>query len=140
MRNTTFSLASVGVGRSPVCVGVCVGAAPKHKTKRDYSVGQMALGHRDPKAKLGAEKLRSFGQFEKNAGYTQPYRETYIHNRCGTIHRLQVKDAEAFATAPTHFRYVHCDRCGDWFRPNEFVWNDGKGTKLGSRIIFPDPS
>jgi hypothetical protein len=106
---------------------------PTARSKPSFDVGQMALGKRDPKAKLGEERLRNFGLFEKNAGYTQPYRETYIHLRCGKIHRLEVSFAEFLATAPTHFRYVRCDYCRECPNINEFVWNDGKGTKMGSR-------
>lgn len=103
------------------------------RAKADKKVGQIVGGPLDPKAKYGAERLRSFGLFEANAGYTQPYRETYIHPPCGKIHRLSVRDAELLATAPTHFRYAYCAHCGDWDNITRFIWNDGKGTIMGSR-------
>lgn len=72
-------------------------------------------------------------QAEREAGFTRPYRCTYIHEVCGVATTMSVPIAETFARDPKFYGSTFCTRCADHFLIGEygnFVWEDG--TKVGT--------
>ena len=69
-------------------------------------------------------------------GYAEPYRESYIHEKCGTVTRMPKACAETYAASPEYYGSTFCCGCGAYFpvgATGEFVWDDRSGQKVGTR-------
>jgi hypothetical protein len=72
---------------------------------------------------------------DRAKGYVEPYRESYIHEKCGTLTRMPVACAETYAAQPEYYGSTFCCGCGSYFpvgASGEFVW-DGTSQKVGTR-------
>lgn len=72
---------------------------------------------------------------DRAKGYVEPYRESYIHEKCGTITRMPVACAETYAAQPEYYGSTFCSQCRAYFpvgANGEFIWDNG-GQKVGTR-------
>lgn len=72
---------------------------------------------------------------DRAKGYVEPYRDSYIHETCGTRTTMPRACAETYAVQPEYYGRTFCCHCGDYFSvgpDGEFVW-DGTTQKVGTR-------
>lgn len=62
---------------------------------------------------------------EREKGFIRPYRESYIHNSCGSITRMGIAIAETYATDNTFYTHTFCCCCAGHFPVSEFTWETG---------------
>lgn len=63
---------------------------------------------------------------ERAKGFVRPYRDTYVHERCGTVTRMGHAIAETYATDPAFYGGTYCAACRGHFpvgEHGEFVWS-----------------
>lgn len=114
----------------------------RKKKQRCTVKGQPA----DPSAHSGAptdERLPD-GQYldhfvlcpeDRAKGYVEPYRETYVHEKCGGTTSMPVACAETYAVQPEYYGSTFCCHCRGYFpvgAKGEFVWS-GSTQKVGTR-------
>lgn len=71
---------------------------------------------------------------ERARGFVEPYRDTYLHERCGTTTTMGRAIAETYARQPGFYGGTFCVHCGAHFpvgEHGEFTWLDG--SKVGTR-------
>lgn len=68
---------------------------------------------------------------ERDKGYVRPYREKYIHKKCGVVTRMSPSIAETYARNPKFYSGTFCIGCRDHFPLEEFLW-DGTNEIVGS--------
>lgn len=72
---------------------------------------------------------------ERAKGFVRPYRESYLHTKCGVVTRMGVAIAETYARQPTFYGATFCVGCNTHLpvgENGEFVWDDGSGQKVGT--------
>lgn len=72
---------------------------------------------------------------DRAKGYVEPYRESYVHQKCGVVTRMPRACAETYAAQPEYYGSTFCCGCGGYFpvgETGEFVW-DGSSQKVGTR-------
>jgi hypothetical protein len=67
---------------------------------------------------------------DRKRGFIRPYRDTYIHNKCGTKTTMGTKISETYAADPGFYSSTFCVGCRTHFPVREFKWKDG--SELGS--------
>lgn len=114
------------------------------RRKRCTARGQLVDPAKAPPTVPTAEK-RSDGQFadhyvlcpeDRAKGYAEPYRDSYVHEKCGTVTRMPRACAETYAVEPEYYGSTFCCTCGGYFPvgPNgEFVWDEQSRQKVGTR-------
>jgi hypothetical protein len=73
---------------------------------------------------------------DRAKGYVEPYRDSYIHEKCGTLTRMPAACAATYAVQPEYYGRTFCCGCGDYFPvgpDGEFVWDKAGGQKVGTR-------
>jgi len=73
---------------------------------------------------------------ERAKGYVEPYRDSYIHEKCGTLTRMPAACAATYAVQPEYYGSTFCCGCGGYFpvgENGEFVWDKTSGQKVGTR-------
>jgi len=65
---------------------------------------------------------------ERQNGWVRPYRESYVHNTCGTQTRMPKACAETYAKNPKYYGSTFCCGCRTYFSVTQFEWEDGSGT------------
>lgn len=71
---------------------------------------------------------------ERAKGKVRPVRESYRHEKCGTVTKMPLACAETYAKQPTYYGSTFCCACCGYFpvgASGEFVWLDD-GTKVGT--------
>lgn len=71
---------------------------------------------------------------ERAKGFVRPVRDSYIHEKCGSLTRMGRALSETYARDPKFYTATFCCRCNAHFpvgEHGEFVW-DREGTKVGS--------
>lgn len=63
-------------------------------------------------------------QEEIDKGYLRPYRDSYIHGRCGSKTDINKKIAETYARQPDFYSRTFCCDCDEHFPCFEFLWSD----------------
>ena len=63
---------------------------------------------------------------ERAKGFVRPYRDTYVHLKCGTPTPMSRALAETFACSPTYYGSTFCCGCKGHYPVNEFVWKDSE--------------
>lgn len=62
---------------------------------------------------------------EREKGFVRPYRDSYIHTRCGTITTMGRAIAETYARQPDFYTGTYCVGCHTHYpvgADGEFVW------------------
>lgn len=72
---------------------------------------------------------------DRAKGRVEPYRDSYIHLKCGTKTTMPAACAETYAVQPEYYGSTFCCGCRDYFpvgADGEFVW-PGTDQKVGTR-------
>jgi hypothetical protein len=72
---------------------------------------------------------------ERAKGFVRPYRDSYLHTKCGVVTRMGQAIAETYARKPTFYGATFCAHCQTHLpvgEDGEFVWDDGSGQKVGT--------
>ena len=73
-------------------------------------------------------------EVERAKGFVRPYRDSYIHEKCGVLTKMGRSIAETYARDPFFYSGTFCAGCGSHFpigEDGEFVW-DGTSEKVGT--------
>lgn len=65
---------------------------------------------------------------ERAKGFVRPYRDTYVHEACGTPTTMARPIAETYARNPGYYGATYCVACRKHLPVGgrgEFVWRDG---------------
>jgi hypothetical protein len=68
---------------------------------------------------------------ERAKGFVRPYRDSYIHNKCGTLTRMNRAISETYARDPSFYNGTFCCGCGSHFPLDQFVWS-GTDIQVGT--------
>lgn len=68
---------------------------------------------------------------ERTKGFVRPYREAYVHNKCGAVTRMTRSIAETYARDPYFYSGTYCVNCRTHFPLDQFTW-DNSTEKVGS--------
>lgn len=71
---------------------------------------------------------------ERNKGFVQPLRRSYIHQKCGSVTTMGMAISETYARNPSYYGATYCCACRGHFpvgAQGEFVW-DGTDIKVGT--------
>jgi len=63
--------------------------------------------------------------------WQRPYRDTYVHQTCGTKTTMGRSIAETYARDPSFYNATFCCKCLAHFPLKEFLW-DGTSEQVGS--------
>ena len=77
---------------------------------------------------------------DRAKGRVEPYRDSYIHEKCGVLTRMPAACAETYAVQPEYYGSTFCCGCGGYFpvgERGEFVW-DASSQKVGTRQALTD--
>lgn len=72
---------------------------------------------------------------ERAKGFVRPYRDSYLHTKCGGVTRMAEAIAETYARQPTFYGATYCVKCQTHLpvgEDGEFIWDDGSGQKVGT--------
>ena len=64
-------------------------------------------------------------------GFIRPYRQTYIHDKCGVATTMNKTISETYARDPKFYGATYCMGCQKHLPVSEFTW-DGTKEKVGS--------
>jgi hypothetical protein len=59
---------------------------------------------------------------DRAKGFVRPYRDSYIHDKCGTLTEMNRAIAETYARDPKFYNGTFCVGCGDHFPLDQFKW------------------
>ena len=68
---------------------------------------------------------------ERSKGFIRPYRNSYVHNKCGVLTKMSRPIAETYARNPKFYSGTFCTGCKEHFPLDQFVW-DGTNELVGS--------
>lgn len=68
---------------------------------------------------------------ERKKGFVRPYRDRYIHTKCGTLTKMSRPIAETYARDPKFYGATYCVGCSKHLPVDEFEW-DGTDIKVGT--------
>ncbi len=92
--------------------------------------------HRDINPDTGQQKgYVVLSEAERQKGFVEPVRESYIHEKCGGLTRMGRSIAETYAREPEFYSGPFCAICKAHFpvgADGQFVW-DGTTQKVGTR-------
>jgi len=60
---------------------------------------------------------------ERAKGFVRPYRDKYIHNKCGVETRMGQKLSETYARDPSFYSHTFCCGCNAHLPVSEFRWS-----------------
>ena len=63
---------------------------------------------------------------ERAKGWVKPYRDAYIHEKCGTLTRMGRSLSETYARNPRFYTGTFCVGCSTHFPLDQFHWDDGE--------------
>jgi hypothetical protein len=72
---------------------------------------------------------------ERAKGFVRPYRDSYLHTKCGVVTRMGQAIAETYARQPSFYGATYCVKCQTHLpvgEAGEFIWDDGSGQKVGT--------
>lgn len=64
-------------------------------------------------------------------GFTRPYRDSYVHTKCGVVTHMGQKLSETYAVNPYFYGSTYCVGCQKHLPVGEFLW-DVDGQVVGS--------
>jgi hypothetical protein len=68
---------------------------------------------------------------ERSKGFVRPYRDSYIHKKCGVLTKMSRSISETYARDPKFYGGTFCVGCRAHFPLDEFLW-DGTDEQVGS--------
>lgn len=68
---------------------------------------------------------------ERAKGYVRPYRDAYVHPKCGVVTRMSKPLAETYARDPKFYGATFCAGCRMHMPVAEFLW-DADRQQVGS--------
>lgn len=68
---------------------------------------------------------------ERAKRWVRPYRDTYIHTKCGGATTMGRKLSETYARDPNFYSGTFCVNCGSHFPLDQFHWS-GTDEQVGS--------
>ncbi len=68
---------------------------------------------------------------ERAKGFVRPFRNKYVHNKCGVLTVMGTALSETYARDPKFYGATYCVGCKTHFPVSEFVW-DKDGQVVGS--------
>lgn len=74
---------------------------------------------------------------ERAKGFVRPVRNSYIHEKCGTLTTMSLPLAETYAREPDFYSGTFCAGCRSHFpvgEDGEFVWADVHGLKTDQKV------
>lgn len=77
------------------------------------------------------EKYLVLSDEEIAKGYIRPYRDSYVHEKCGVLTRMGEAISATYARDPKFYGRTFCCGCRQHYPVCEFVW-DGTTDKVGS--------
>ena len=87
--------------------------------------------HREINPETGMQKAYVvLSEAERAKGFVRPYRDSYIHNKCGVLTKMGKAIAETYARNPKFYGSTFCISCKNHFLVNEFHW-DGTNEEVG---------
>lgn len=91
--------------------------------------------HRDIDPKTGMQKgYVVLAEEERAKGFVRPYRDSYVHEKCGVVTTMGRTIAETYARNPFFYSGTYCVGCGKHFpvgETGEFLWS-GTPEKVGT--------
>ncbi len=88
--------------------------------------------HREINPATGQQKAYVvLSEEERSKGFIRPYRDSYIHDKCGTLTKMGSAIAETYARKPSFYDGTFCCGCRAHFPLAEFKW-DGTNEIVGS--------
>lgn len=88
--------------------------------------------HREIDPSTGMQKdYVVLSEDERGKGFVRPYRDSYVHNSCGTVTKMSRSIAETYARDPSFYSGTFCCECRAHFPLAQFVW-DGTDETVGS--------
>lgn len=90
--------------------------------------------HRDLKENGQQKGYVVLSEEDRAKGFVRPVRNSYIHEKCGSVTTMGTALAETYATNPAFYSGTFCVGCGKHFPvgpEGEFLW-DGTTEKVGS--------
>lgn len=91
----------------------------------------VTVGHRELKENGQQKGYVVLCPEERAKGFVRPYRDKYVHLKCGTVTTMAPSIAETYARDPYFYSGTFCVGCGAHFPLEEFVW-DGTDEQVGS--------
>jgi hypothetical protein len=89
------------------------------------------LGHgADDKQTSQHDAYLVLSEEERGKGFVRPYRETYIHLKCGVVTKIGRELSETYARNPHFYGSTYCVSCKMHLPLKEFNW-DGTHENLG---------
>lgn len=74
---------------------------------------------------------------ERAKGFVRPVRESYVHEKCGTLTTMGRALAETYARDPHFYSGTFCAGCRSHFpvgESGEFVWADSNGQRTDQKV------
>lgn len=68
---------------------------------------------------------------ERAKGFIRPYRDAYVHDKCGALTTMGKALSETYAVNPKFYGRTFCTGCNEHLPVDEFTW-DGTKDKVGS--------
>lgn len=63
---------------------------------------------------------------ERAKGWVKPYRDSYVHDKCGVLTKMGRALSETYARDPYFYNGTFCVGCGTHFPLDQFKWSDGE--------------
>lgn len=60
---------------------------------------------------------------EREKGWVRPYRDSYVHTKCGAVTKMSRAIAETYARDPWFYSGTYCVGCRAHFPLSEFLWD-----------------
>lgn len=77
------------------------------------------------------EKYLVLSPEELSKGFVRPFRDKYVHTKCGVLTKMGRTLSETYARDPYFYSGTYCVGCGTHFPVEEFTWDDD-GKVVGS--------
>lgn len=87
--------------------------------------------HRELKPNGQQKGYVVLSEAERAKGWVRPYRDSYIHKKCGTLTKMSRSISETYARDPKFYSGTFCVGCGKHLPLEEFEW-DGTNEMVGS--------
>lgn len=74
------------------------------------------------------KKYLVLSEYERKQGWVRPYRDTYVHDKCGVATHMGRELSETYARDPKFYTHTYCvgSQCQKHFPVSEFKWDDGE--------------